>query len=137
MQKELGIGFGSDLAEVGRELSAWRSVHGGPGRRLPSEIWDAVVRLATVGDPGPVARALRLNPDSLARRMASGNSRRTGVRARRPEFVELKAVPQPPVQGGCRVEVTAADGSRLSIHLSDPASVDLVALAGGLLRGGR
>jgi hypothetical protein len=48
--------------------------------------------------------------------------------------VEVTPIPPSIAPGGCQVEVVAADGSRVSIQLGDPARVDLVALAGGLLR---
>ena len=70
-------GSGADLSEVRRQLRAWRDVHGGRGRRLPDGVWDAAVRLAREGDPGAVARGLRLNAESLSRRMAAGSSRKS------------------------------------------------------------
>jgi len=130
-------GAGADLSEVRRRLGAWREVHGGRGRRLPDEVWDAAVRLAGEGNPGTVARALRLNAEILSRRMAAGGGARTAARARRSAFVEVAPAAEPVAGGGCRVDLSGADGSRISIHIADPRSVDLVALAGGLVRAGR
>lgn len=104
---------------------------------MPEGVWAAAVRLARIGDPGDVARALGLNPESLSRRMAAGGERRPPARPRRSGFVEVSPVAEPAMRGGCRVELSDADGSRVSIHFDDPRSVDLVALAGALLRAGR
>jgi hypothetical protein len=82
-----------------------------------------------------VARALRLNPDSLSRRIAAGGRRR--AIPHRSVFVEVAPMSPGPSASGCRVELSGADGTRVAIHLADPGSVDLVALAGGLLRAGR
>jgi hypothetical protein len=125
---------GAGLVAVGRQLAAWRRAHGGRGRRLPEAIWGAAVRLARQADPGAVARALRLNPETLARRLAWAGSGASPQREAGPAFVEVTPIPPSIAPGGCQVEVVAADGSRVSIQLGDPARVDLVALAGGLLR---
>lgn len=123
------------LTEVRQQLRIWREAHGGRGRRLPEEIWDAAVQLAREQGPGVVTRALRLNPDSLSRRIAAGGQRR--AIPRRSVFVEVAPIAPGLPSSGCRVELSAPDGSRVAIHLADPGSVDLVALAGGLLRAGR
>jgi len=130
-------GSGADLSEVRRQLRAWRDVHGGRGRRLPDGVWDAAVRLAREGDPGAVARGLRLNAESLSRRMAAGGDAGPAARPRRPAFVEVAPVAEPALGGGCRVDLSGADGVRISIHFADVRRVDLAALAGGLMRAGR
>lgn len=128
-----GIGTGSDrdLSELRRRLSVWRRKQGGRGRRLPEDLWGEAVRLGREGDPRAVARALRLNPDSLSRRMAPA----TGSRAA--AFVEVAAVAEPLAGGACRVEWSSTGGSRISFHFADPRGVDLIGLATGLLRAGR
>lgn len=125
------------LAELRRRLARWRKMHGGRGRRLPEDVWESAVRLARGRDPDTVARALRLNPESLLRRLALAGDGEAGSRRGPAAFVELAPVAEAAVSGGCRVELSGADGSRVSIHIADPRSVDLVALAGGLLRAGR
>jgi transposase-like protein len=127
----------ADLNEVRRQLSAWRAVYGGRGRRLPEEVWAAAVRLARNGDAGVVARALRLNPKSLWSRMAGVRRRRSPGRPPRPAFVELSPRAETAPARGCRVELSSAKGSRISIQFADATRVDLVALAGGLLGAGR
>jgi hypothetical protein len=126
----------AELWDVQRRLAEWRRVRGGRGRRLPEALWDAAVVLARRGEAGVVARALRLNPESLSRRLAGssefGAGDRRGVRS---AFVEVS--PTTASGGRCRVEVSAPDGRRVSIEFADATAVDLVALAGGLLGAGR
>jgi len=137
MRDRVDGGFGSGLAALGRRLAAWRRAHGGRGRRLPEEIWDDAVRLAREGDLGAVARALRLRPEALARRVRSTGGGPATRREARPSFVEVRPLPVSGPAGACQVELIAADGARVRVQLHDPAAVDLVALAGGLLRAAR
>ena len=137
MGQRLNGGLGGGVSEVRRRLGAWRAVHGGRGKRLPEELWDAAVGLAASGDPGVVARALRLNPQSLSRRLTDHRGGLHSGRVRRSVFVEVTPAAEPGTGGGCRVEVSSPGGARVAIHLADPGSVDLVTLAAGLLRAGR
>jgi hypothetical protein len=69
--------------------------------------------------------------------MAALSGKSAAARPRRPAFVEVAPVAAATAGGGCRVEIAGAGGSRLSIHFADLRGIDLVALAGGLLRAGR
>jgi len=134
MRRWSGGGSDAGLAAVVRRLAAWRRAHGGRGRRLPEAVWDDAVRLAREGELSAVARALRLRPEALARRVRSAG--RGPAREAPPTFVEVSHLPacRPSDGGGCQVELVAPDGARVTVQLRDPTAVDLVALAGGLLR---
>jgi len=137
MSDRVNGGFGSGLAVLGRRLAAWRRAHGGRGRRLPEELWDDAVRLAREGDLDAVARALRLRPEALVRRVRSTGGLPATGREARPSFVEVRPLPVSEPAGACQIELVAADGARVKVQLHDPAGVDLVALASGLLRAAR
>lgn len=129
-------GFEADLNGLQRRLTRWREMHGGRGRRLPEALWEAAVDLARAGDAGAVARVLRLHAVSLRRRLGVEGRRDGAIHRRRPAFVEVAPVAALAGRTGCRVEVVGIGGVRIAMDFADPTSVDLVALASGLLRSG-
>lgn len=139
MRERVGSDGSDGLSEVRRRLGAWRVVHGGRGHRLPVELWDAAVRLARTGDVHQIARALRLNPVALSRRVRSRHGDDGMQRAghpRRAAFVELPSAARP-AHGGCRIELTALGGYQVAIQFQDLAGVDIVTLTSELLRAAR
>lgn len=94
------------------KLTRWRVKHGGPGRRIPEEIWSAAVELARMEGVEPIAHALRLNAERLERRVEDAE----GIEIT--EFVEITGE----VAGTSVVSVKGPRGERLLLELPSSAS---------------
>jgi hypothetical protein len=92
--------------------------------RMPAGLWAGAVALARTHGTYRVARALRVDYQGLARRLAEAGHR--GSDAKRVDFVELRAADL--LGGSTVVEVSAADGARLTIRVSGGSAVDAAAL---------
>jgi hypothetical protein len=100
---------------------------------LTEELWRSAVKLAADFGVHATARALRLNSDSLKKRIEGGESRDSPPTIM-PSFCELV-----PVEGvGVArwwVELEDARGARLRIRLEGGAASDVAALTRGLWSG--
>ncbi len=118
-----------DIEEVRERVEHWRKT-----RRkrspMPQELWEAAASLAGRHGVYPIARALRVNYESLKKRVgrATGDGREAEVRTG--GFVELSAeqlfgagAPPGPV-----VELADGHGAQVTIRLSGRESLDVVAL---------
>jgi hypothetical protein len=116
----------SRLITVHRRLEQWRRRHGGPGTRIPEDLWDEAVAAARVDGIEATARALRLDPERLERRVCEQPEPHTNGGGRS-QFVELQAVE---VGSAARnvIELLAADGERMRIEIT--GKLDVQALAG-------
>jgi hypothetical protein len=76
------------VKEVGDQIALWRRTR---ERRtpMPAELWAKAVALARVSGTYPVARAVRVDYASLARRVAEAFGEQTG-RAKSTAFVEMR-----------------------------------------------
>lgn len=111
------------LAEGQRRLDEWRE--SGVGRRIPEELWSASAKLASAHGLYRTSRALRLNYDTLRRRVES-----RGERAGAPVFVDL--VPGAGALGTAGqgvAEMIDVEGSTIHIEWSGGAVPDLAAVA--------
>lgn len=119
------------LSRVAARLSRWREQHGGPGQPIPAEFWAAAVQVAEVQGVQTTARALRLDPQRLSRRMAVGTGPQVAAAPRslaRADFVEVDAR-SVLARGQVRVRLTGRDGEQLEIELDSGASaVDVTAV---------
>ena len=91
---------------------------------MPAKLWDEAVSLARTEGTYAMARALRVDYGSLARRLAA---------ARAGAFVPLGGTPflGPSVPAGPVVELFGADGMRLVIRLGADSPLDVVGLVQG------
>lgn len=117
----------TDLAELQRQLVAWR--HRQRGRaRLPEEVWIAAAALASIHGVSRVSNALRLDYHTLRRRASSPDAivpRAGGL----PGFVELHLQGTVHHDGGpFRIELSGANGARMTIGLGHNTAA-VVALA--------
>ncbi len=96
-------------------LERWRRRHGGPGRRIPEDLWDLAVEVAEVEGVPATARALRLDVARLEERMmvAQAEGSHNGEHSRL-KFVKLEAAEVGAV-GRSAVDVVSAAGNRLHI----------------------
>jgi hypothetical protein len=96
---------------------------------MPAELWEEAVSLARTEGTGAVARALRIDCGSLARRVAEAQAGQDASASRAPAFVELGGAPflSAPAPSAV-VELCAPDGMRLVIQLGPSCSVDVAEL---------
>jgi hypothetical protein len=98
---------------------------------MPAELWAGAVALARTGGTYRVARTLRVDYESLARRVAEAG----GDRARatpKGGFVELRGADL--LGGATVVEVTDVDGARMTIRLGAGSVIDAAAVIGAFRR---
>ncbi len=115
---------------VRRRIEHWRRVR---ERRspMPAPLWAAAVALAAEHGVYPIARALRLNYETLKARVgrSADVARQDVIESAR--FVPLDGAPvigaAPPA--GSVVELSGADGAKLVIRLAGWAALDVLALA--------
>lgn len=88
---------------------------------MPAELWARAVALAQARGTYPVARALRVDYESLARRVAEAR----GGEAAAPSFVELRGADL--LGGTTVVEVADGDGTRMTVRLGVGAALDAAA----------
>ncbi len=96
---------------------------------MPAELWDEATVLARELGVHPVQRALRLNHESLRRRVEDGTSPRDSAEAAG-EFVELSGAQLLglPVAAGPVIELSDGDGVRLTVRLAAGSTLDVVQL---------
>lgn len=116
------------LDEVRARLERWRERHGGPGTRIPEELWSEAARVAVVAGIGATARALRLNEGRLAKRMVCAErSSSASEEPARSVFVELD--PSGVCSSGRTLLVLEREGGeRLRIEVTGATTVDVIAL---------
>lgn len=101
---------------VSRRLQRWRRDHGGPGRRIPEELWELAADVARVEGVEETARALRLDSARLEREVAGSQVVATAQTAPL-EYVELGASEVGLTTQRASLEVVTAGGDRLRIEV--------------------
>ena len=97
-------------------------------RAIPDELWTCAVKVAAEHGIHRTARALRLNYDSLRKRVESAPPTRPGGGKEPTTFIEL-------VPGGaghpseCLIEMESEEGAKMRIHVRGGEVPDVVALA--------
>ena len=126
------------LPTVRRRLSEWRERHGGRGRPIPAELWDAAVTIARTEGVAPTARVLGIDRRRLER-LAGAEPAPAALRVVSPpsmEFVQLDAGALCP-QGHAVVLLEGADGERVRVELSGASAVDIIGLSRAFWSRGR
>ena len=125
-------GGSAELERIAAELDGWRRSPG-RGRGIPEGIWRDVVALAQAHGVYRVVRSLRLNYESVKRRVAA-LAVAPKKRDNAPAFLEL-GLGSVGGDGSCVVELSAADGVRLTVRGARPEH--LSALVESVLSRGR
>ena len=136
MTKKDGKGDGLQVAEQLSELSGrfkrWRARHGGPGRRIPRELWEAAAATAVTAGIRETAVALRLSGSRLEwfveaiRRDGLGELEEPGLAvAKDPGFVELSGAGL--CLGSSILDIERRDGDRFCVQ-TIPGAMDLPVL---------
>lgn len=120
------------VKEVRNQITVWRRTR---ARRtaMPAELWAKTVALAQTWGTYPIARTLRVDYQSLARRIAEAGGERVG-NAESVGFVEMRGADL--IGGVALVEVSEADGARLTIRLPAGSPLDAAVLLGAFRRHG-
>ena len=120
---------GRELEALGERIERWRRTRAKKGP-MPGELWAAAVSAAEERGLFPVARALNVNFDTLKARLLEVElNRRTGA-ASTAGFVELSSAR---VFGAevveSVVELSKADGARMTIRVRSGQTLDVMALS--------
>ena len=99
---------------------------------MPEDLWQAAAALAREHGTWSVSRALRVRHDGLKRRVAESDTDAAAASAS-PGFVDLGSISStvssaPSGLPEAVVELTQADGTRLTVRLPSRAVIDLRAL---------
>ena len=100
---------------------------------MPAELWAGAVALARSEGTYRIARALRVDYQTLARRVAETEHERSNE-ARPDGFIELRGADL--LAGTTVVELSDADGARLTIRLGGGTSLDAATLVSAFRRRG-
>ena len=131
------------LEAVRRRFELWRRTREGRSR-IPDVLWNSAVKLSATYGIHRTAKTLRLNPDSLKKRVAStnGNGSRGQKKPRQQSagqeaaaaFVELV-----PTEGACPpeciVELENPRGAKMRIHAKGNQIPDVVTAVSQVLFG--
>ena len=122
-----GVGTSPRLSEVEGRLNRWRQRHGGPGVRIPEELWSAAAEVAEVEGVCVAARRLRLREAALARRLERASRAKKACGDGDGGFLELDVSELS--SSGRTVVVLEGEGDRLRVEVTGAAAVDVIALA--------
>ena len=128
-------GLGGRARELRDQIARWRRTRE-KRSPMPAQLWAEAVGLARSGGTYPIARAVQVDYESLARRVAEASAGERGSAARSAAFVELtgaqllgSSTPPGPV-----VEMADSDGVHLTIRLAGGAPLDVAAVVHGFRR---
>jgi hypothetical protein len=117
-----------------RRVTGWRAgrTERGP---MPAEIWDSAVVLARMYGACKISRAVDLDYKSLRLRVARALEKPGLVG---PTFVQLPtslvADSETIPASGAKIEISAPDGSRMSIHLEAGRGMEAAGIVAAFLR---
>lgn len=118
------------VKEVRDGIALWRRTRE-KRTTMPAELWARAVGLAQTRGTYPIARALRVDYASLARRVAEAGGKRTSD-AKSGGFVELRGADL--LGGATLVEVSDVEGARMTIRLGVGSALDAAAALVGAFR---
>ena len=117
------------MVKAREHVDRWRREHGGPGVRIPEDLWNEAVGVARVDGLSRTARALGLDHGRLKARASCSVAEGEGIsdRPRGATFVEMGIG----ALGSSRtvVEFVGQDGDRMRIDVTGPSGVDVVGLS--------
>jgi len=131
------------LAAVRRRFERWRRTREGRSR-IPDPLWNSAVKLSATYGIHRTAKTLRLNPDSLKKRVASTNSNGSrGQRKRRKKAAEQEAatafVELVPTESACPpeciVELEHPHGAKMRVRLTGNQILDVVTVVSKVFLG--
>lgn len=136
--KESGqeVAGGEGLAQVVERFKRWRATRVA-GTRIPAQLWDAAVVVATVHGVAGTSKVLGLDEHRLKRRMELADGQAQPPRPlHQARFVELFAAPTPAPAAGtheCLVELQNTRGATMRLHLQGAGLSALAGVCGAFL----
>lgn len=129
METSKATPLAADIERVRAQIEEWRQTRE-RRTRMPEELWEAAAALAREHGSWAVSRALRVRHDGLKRRVAETDADAASAAA---GFVDLGSISSsvasaPSGSPEAVVELTQADGTRLTVRLPSRAAIDLRAL---------
>jgi hypothetical protein len=115
------------VERVRKQIDRWRSKKRRRCAPMPARLWNEASLLAREVGVHRVKCALGLNYESLNRRVEEVGTR-GNARAKAPGFVELSGAHLLGPAGGVVVEVSDADGGRLTVQLGTGRELDVAGL---------
>lgn len=114
------------VTRVREQIERWRCTRA-QRSPMPAQLWEEAVSLAGQLGVHPVKAALRLNYESLKKRVASRPGTKASAAARTGGFVELSGAQlfAAPDRAGAVVEVSGVDGARLTVRLAAGSELDV------------
>lgn len=127
-------GLPSAVDAVRERIEHWRETRA-KRTRMPEELWDAAASMAREHGLWSVSRALRVNYESLKSRASRTKDSGDGVSGPA-GFVELEPMQfaGSVAQAGGVVELSGADGAKLTIRVGLREVLDVTALADAFWR---
>jgi hypothetical protein len=118
------------LEATARALASWRRKFGGPGRRIPDELWADAGEAARSNGIAKTARVLRLDVRKLsvvAKEVAASAPTESVAPT---TFVELGGLDIGAQNESVQIEYVGRDGDRIRVHVPSGArsAVDVVEL---------
>jgi hypothetical protein len=110
-----------------KQIVDWRSKKRRRGAPMPSRLWNEASVLARELGVHRIKCALGLNYESLKKRVGDVGTRGS-ARGQAPGFVELSGTPLLGPAGAVVVEVSDADGGRLTVQLGAGSGFDVAGL---------
>lgn len=115
------------VERVKKQIDRWRSRKRRRCAPMPERLWNEASLLARELGVHRVKCALGLNYESLKKRVGEVGAR-GGARAKAPGFVELSGADLLGPARGVVVEVSDADGGRLTVQLGTGSELDVAGL---------
>jgi hypothetical protein len=112
---------------LGTRIEAWRRSEN-RGRAMPEELWEEASAAAQLLGVARVARTLGLSYDTLKRRAFPAGAVTPPSRTEFIELAGLSALGTSAVTEEAVVELSAADGAKLTVRLKGPSVAHVVAL---------
>jgi len=129
MSRTTGAARTARMEQIRQRIEHWRETREKRGR-MPEPLWAAAVELARKHGVYATSQGLRVSYDSLSARVGARKPKRHAAEGRGTAFVEL--VPPSPLEAaspnGPVLELTRADGQKLTLRLADTRELDLPGL---------
>ena len=117
MQIETPLQADHQLDQLAGQFAHWRQTRTHPYERIPHELWDHAVALASALPPARVAKQLRVRVADLKKQMTTRYASTTAVPPTSLGFVEVPPAPSwPQAPPTIQIELSRTDGTRLCIH---------------------
>jgi len=105
------------LDQLAGQFAHWRQTRTHPYERIPHELWEHAVALASALPPSRVAKQVRVRLADLKKQMAARHEATAAVAPRPLGFVEVPPAPSwPQPTAATQIELSRPDGTRLCIH---------------------